>query len=72
MTGNGQLNFSEYQIVKLIAMGKSNKEIASELKYSPGTIRQYLSKIFQKTGAKNRTQLALMLRDGELQFTGKN
>jgi DNA-binding NarL/FixJ family response regulator len=67
-----KLNSSEYQIVKLVAMGKSNKEIASELKYTLGTVRQYLSKIFEKTGVRNRTQLAMMIRDNVIGCADQN
>ena len=49
----------EFDIIKLIADGKSNKEIASTLFLSEGTIRNYLSTILDKLGLENRTQLAI-------------
>lgn len=49
----------EYEIITLIAEGLSNKEIASHLYLSEGTIRNYLSTILEKLQLRNRTQLAI-------------
>jgi len=48
------------QIVTLLSQAKTNKIIAHELGLTEGTIRIYISHIFKKTGAANRTDLALM------------
>ncbi|MBI9107466.1 MAG: response regulator transcription factor [Spirochaetales bacterium] len=52
-------NLQEQRIIKLITEGKSNKEIASLLTYTEGTVKNYLSKILQKTGCRDRTHLAV-------------
>ncbi len=49
----------EYEIITLIAEGLSNKEIASHLYLSEGTIRNYLSTILEKLQLRDRTQLAI-------------
>lgn len=49
----------EYEIITLIAEGLSNKEIASNLYLSEGTIRNYLSTILEKLNLRDRTQLAI-------------
>lgn len=53
------INEKEQEIIKLIAEGLSNKEIASELFLSEGTIRNYLSEILEKLSLRDRTQLAV-------------
>ena len=49
----------EYEIITLVADGLSNKEIASQLYLSEGTVRNYLSTIVEKLGLRYRTQLAI-------------
>jgi DNA-binding NarL/FixJ family response regulator len=49
----------QQQIVQLLCGAKPNKEIASELHITEGTVKEYVSRIFRKTGAVNRTQLAV-------------
>jgi DNA-binding NarL/FixJ family response regulator len=45
--------------VDLVSQGKLNKEIAFQLHLSEMTIKVYMSKIFQKVGVTNRTELAV-------------
>lgn len=49
----------EFSIVKLVAEGLSNREIAETLYLSEGTIRNYLSTILEKLDLRDRTQLAV-------------
>jgi DNA-binding NarL/FixJ family response regulator len=49
----------EIEIAKYISLGLSNKEIASTLFLSEGTIRNYLSTILAKLDLRDRTQLAI-------------
>ena len=46
-------------ITKLIGEGKTNKEIAEELYLSIGTVKNHLTQVLQKTGLRDRTQLAI-------------
>lgn len=49
----------ELDIIRLIANGYSNKEIATELFLSEGTVRNYLSSILDKLQLRDRTQVAV-------------
>ena len=50
---------NEWSIIEEVAKGKSNKEIAKELNFSEGTVRNYLSTILDKLELRDRTQLAI-------------
>lgn len=50
----------ERGILKLLAHGKSNKEIAGELSLTEMTVKGYVSDLFAKLGVNDRTQAALM------------
>lgn len=49
----------EIEIVKLISAGLSNKEIATELNFSKGTIKNNISKILAKLKMSDRIQIAV-------------
>ena len=53
------ISYRELEIITLVADGRSNKEIASELFLSEGTVRNYLSGILDKLNLRDRTQLAI-------------
>ena len=53
-----EISKREMDIVFLICEGKTNKEIADKLFISIETVKDHNHNIFQKTGVKNRTQLA--------------
>ena len=53
------INEREKKIIRLIADGNSNKEIAAELYLSEGTVRNYLSSILNKLQLRDRTQVAV-------------
>lgn len=53
------INERELDIIRLIANGYSNKEIAAELFLSEGTVRNYLSSILDKLQLRDRTQVAV-------------
>lgn len=47
------------QISLLVALGLSNKEIATSLGISAGTIKVYITKMFDRYGIKSRLDLAI-------------
>ena len=51
-----ELSPRELEILKLIAHGESNKEIASRLAISEGTVRVHASNVFAKLGCNDRAQ----------------
>ncbi|GFZ82756.1 DNA-binding response regulator [Compostibacillus humi] len=53
------LSQRELSITKLVGEGKTNKEIAQELYLSVGTVKNHITQILQKTGLRDRTQLAI-------------
>ena len=50
---------SEIQIMGFVGQGYTNKEIAKKLCLTEGTIRNYISSVLQKTGFRDRTQVAI-------------
>jgi NarL family two-component system response regulator LiaR len=46
----------EFEILELIAQGMSNREIAEKLYVSENTVKTHSSRVFDKLGAKRRTQ----------------
>lgn len=55
LTQRSPLTNLESQLLKLVAEGLSNKDIASQLHLSDGTVRNYMTSILSKLGAENRT-----------------
>jgi DNA-binding NarL/FixJ family response regulator len=56
---HASLTEREIGILRLIAEGRSNKEIAAALYLTEGTVKGYVSTIFDKLGVQDRTQAAL-------------
>lgn len=57
--GYHDLTVREREVLQLIAQGRSNKEIAGELKISERTVKTHVSNIFGKLELTDRTQVAL-------------
>jgi DNA-binding CsgD family transcriptional regulator len=55
-TNSYDLSEREFQIMKLVATGKINKEIADKLKIKPDTIGKHLQHVFRKLKVQNRTE----------------
>jgi DNA-binding NarL/FixJ family response regulator len=52
------LSAREVEVLRLIAVGKSNPQIAGELVISLNTVQRHVSNILAKTGLANRTEAA--------------
>jgi DNA-binding NarL/FixJ family response regulator len=59
-TLTANLGEREREILSLLAKGLSNSEIAARLFLSEGTIRNYVSSLFEKLGVPDRTQAAIL------------
>ena len=57
------LSPQEKRILQLISLGKSNHDIADTLYLSNGTVRNYISSIFNKLSANNRVEAARIAKD---------
>jgi two-component system, NarL family, nitrate/nitrite response regulator NarL len=54
-----RLSKRQGQLVQLLVQGLKNKEIAATLGISEGTVKAYLTTLFEKVGARDRFELAL-------------
>jgi DNA-binding NarL/FixJ family response regulator len=54
------LSEKERKVLQLIAEGKSNKQIATNLFLAEGTVKNYVSRIMEKLHAGSRTELAVI------------
>jgi len=60
-------DFSEREqaVLALLAQGLTNRQIASQMKVQPSTVKQYISNILSKLNAQSRTEaVALALKLG--------
>ena len=52
----------EFEVLQLLAGGRSNKEIAHQLSVSPNTVKTHIARLFEKLEASRRTQAILRAR----------
>ncbi len=57
------LSERELEILRLLAQGLTNREIAQRLYLAEGTVKNYVTNILGKIGARDRTQAALRARE---------
>lgn len=58
-----QLSVRELDVLRQVARGRTNKEIASALHVTEGTVKNHLTNIFVRLGVLDRTQAALKARE---------
>ncbi|GAA3205745.1 response regulator transcription factor [Actinocorallia longicatena] len=61
-----QLTPRETEVLRQVAAGASNKEIASRLYLTEGTVKNHISRILTRLSLRDRTQAALYARDNDL------
>ena len=57
------LTARDLQLLRLVAKGATNREIAAELYLSEGTVKNGVSRILSRLGLRDRTQAAIFARD---------
>jgi len=57
------LSAREVEILRLLTDGLSNREIATRLCLAEGTVKNYVTDILGKLGARDRTQAAIRARE---------
>jgi DNA-binding NarL/FixJ family response regulator len=57
------LTARELEVVRMVARGLSNKEIADSLSISEGTVKSHLRAIFEKLGVSSRMKLSVYARE---------
>ncbi len=55
---SGRLSPTESEIVNLVRVGRTNREVADALHLSPKTVEWNLTRIYRKLGVRSRTELA--------------
>jgi DNA-binding NarL/FixJ family response regulator len=60
---NPLLSPREHDVLRQVARGRTNKEIASTLHVTEGTVKNHLTNIFSRLGVLDRTQAALKARE---------
>ncbi|MGW9210394.1 response regulator [Embleya sp. NPDC055664] len=61
--GPGVLTERETAVLRLIATGSTNREIASRLYLSEGTVKNHISRILSRLGLRDRTHAAIYAHD---------
>ena len=54
---NFSLSDREFDVLKLVADGRSNNEISEQIQISVSTVKKHIYNIFNKAGVNSRTQL---------------
>jgi DNA-binding NarL/FixJ family response regulator len=61
-----ELSAREIEVLRLIANGATNREIAEKLVISEGTVKNHISNILSRLGLRDRTQAAIYAREAGL------
>ena len=61
-----ELSARELEVLRLIARGATNREIAEQLVISEGTVKNHISNILSRLGPRDRTQAAIYAREAGL------
>ena len=71
--GGQSLTTRELEVVRLVARGASNREIARDLRISEATVKTHLLKIFEKLGVADRTSaVTTAMERGLIELPGRD
>jgi DNA-binding NarL/FixJ family response regulator len=63
---DGELTSAERGVARLVAEGRTNREVSAQLYTTVGTVEVHLTRIYRKLGLRSRTELARRVADGAL------
>jgi DNA-binding NarL/FixJ family response regulator len=66
-----ELTEREREVLRHIGLGQSNDELAEQLFISPATARTYVSRLLDKLGARDRSQLVVLAYESGLVIPGQ-
>jgi DNA-binding NarL/FixJ family response regulator len=58
-----KISAREFEVLRLLAAGQSNKEIARQLEVSPNTVKSHIAKLFDKLAVGRRTEAIVRARE---------
>lgn len=61
--GRALLTDAQWEVLRLLKTGRSNKQIAAELGSTEGTVKVHIRGILANLGLSNRTQIAIVAQD---------
>jgi DNA-binding NarL/FixJ family response regulator len=67
----GRLSEREHEVVRLVAAGLSNAEIAASLYLSEATIKSHITRILARLGLRDRVQIAVFAYENGLVRPGR-
>ncbi|MEF2148101.1 response regulator transcription factor [Luteimonas sp. FXH3W] len=65
------LSPQQFRVLRMVADGLLNKQIADRLNVQERTVKAHVSAIFERLGVRNRTQAGIVLRELELTDPGR-